>query len=286
MSKPVVSVLLPVYNTPNVFLKECIESILTQTFTDFELIIVNDASTDISVETTVLSYDDKRIRYYKNKENMGISRTRNKLLDLADGTYLAIMDHDDVSLPTRFEKQVSYLNNHPDVGVVSSKIRQIPGNKETNPPIENKDIELALMKYCVIMHPASMVRKSVLIDNDIRYEETYSPAEDYALWLRLIGHTKFHNIPEVLFLYRFHATNTSKTQKNKMEKATFALHALAQTVRPQTYNEFLLRAERSLYIRLCGIPLIKIRTTGYKTIVFLFNKLPVFSIKKQDKLKP
>ena len=106
---PKVSVLFPVYNTNETFLRAAIESVLAQTFTDFEFIIVNDASSDPNVEKTVKSYTDERIRYYANEHNLGISLTRNKLLDLAVGEYLAIMDHDDVSLPTRFEKQVDFV---------------------------------------------------------------------------------------------------------------------------------------------------------------------------------
>ncbi len=106
---PKISVLLPVYNTKEAYLRACIESILQQSYGDFELIIINDASTDEHVETVIKSYDDARIRYYKNDHNQGISETRNKLMDLARGEYLAIMDHDDISLADRFKMQALIL---------------------------------------------------------------------------------------------------------------------------------------------------------------------------------
>ena len=116
--KPKVSVLMPVYNTKEAYLRTAIESILKQTFTDFEFLIMNDNSTDKNVEKVILSYKDPRISYSKNNKNLGISGARNKLVDMAHGEYLAIMDHDDESLPERFQKQVDFLDAHPDVGVV------------------------------------------------------------------------------------------------------------------------------------------------------------------------
>lgn len=104
---PEVSVLLPVYNTPEDFLRQAVESILNQTFQDFELLIVNDASTT-DVEKVIRSYSDSRIKYFKNKTNLGISGTRNILLDKAQGKYLAVMDHDDISLPERLAREVGF----------------------------------------------------------------------------------------------------------------------------------------------------------------------------------
>ena len=107
---PRISVLMPVYNTRPEHLREAINSILAQTFTDFEFLILNDCSTDPAVEEVVKSYDDPRIIYAVNEHNLGISGSRNKLLDMAKGEYLAVMDHDDVSLPERLEKQAAFLD--------------------------------------------------------------------------------------------------------------------------------------------------------------------------------
>ena len=283
---PKISVLIPTYNTREEYLREAIESVLRQTFADFEFIILDDCSPDPNVEKVVKSYADSRIRFYKNEQNIGISKTRNKLIELARGEYLAVMDHDDVSLPERFEKEAAYLDTHPDVGLVSCKAEKFPHGGLTKNPENDKDIKLAMMRSCPITHSACMIRKSVLVDNDIRYEEEFSPSEDYALYVRLMKVTKFHNLPEVLFRYRWHATNTSITQADKMERATFALQSILKTENPALYNEFLLCATHTARVRLFGfIPVLKIVSRGYRTKVYLFEKLLLLSFKRSAKLQ-
>ena len=283
---PKISVLIPTYNTRGEYLREAIESVLRQTFADFEFIILDDCSPDPNVEKVVKSYADPRIRFYKNEQNLGISKMRNKLIELAAGEYLAVMDHDDVSLPERFEKEAAYLDANPDVGIVSCKAEKFPHGGLTKNPENDKDIKLAMMRSCPITHSACMIRKSVLTDNGIRYEEEFSPSEDYALYVRLMKVTKFHNLPEVLFRYRWHATNTSKTQADKMERATFALQSILKTENPALYNEFLLRATHTARVRLFGfVPFLKVVSRGYRTSVYLFEKIPLLAFKRVVKLQ-
>ena len=123
-----VSVLMPVYRTNEEYLREAISSILAQTYSDFEFLILDDCPED-DRELIVKSYKDRRIKYLRNETNMGISESRNKLVDMARGEYLAVMDHDDVSLPERLEKQVNYLDAHPDVGVVGCWTDVFPDKK-------------------------------------------------------------------------------------------------------------------------------------------------------------
>ena len=130
---PKVSVLMPLYKTNECFLREAIESILNQTFTDFEFLILDDCPED-SRERIVQSYKDKRIKYSKNEHNLGITPTRNKLIDMAKGEYLAIFDHDDISLPTRLEKEVKYLDENPDVGVVGTKVKNMIAKSVSSSP--------------------------------------------------------------------------------------------------------------------------------------------------------
>lgn len=283
---PKISVLFPVYNTNEAYLREAMESVLSQTFSDFEFIILNDASTDPNVEKTVKSYTDDRIRYYTNEHNLGISLTRNKLLDLANGEYLAIMDHDDISLPTRFEKQVAYLDSHPNVGVVGCKVKKIPDNHVTRNPTNSDDIKLALMRSCAITHSACMIRSDVLKRNNLRYEEKFSPSEDYALFCRLIPLTDFYNIPEVLFLYRWHKTNTSKTQAARMTRCTYEIQSFVAHDNPVLHDIFMLTAENTIRVRLFHfLPIITIRRQGYRTKVYLFEKIPLLSYKNTIKLQ-
>ena len=118
---PKISVLTPLYNTEPDQLKEMIESVLAQSFSDFEFLLLNDSPDNTELESLVKGFSDPRIRFFSNEENLGISESRNKLLGLASGDYIAILDHDDICYPTRLEKEAAYLDSHPDVGAVSVK---------------------------------------------------------------------------------------------------------------------------------------------------------------------
>ncbi len=260
-----ISVLMPVYKTNEQYLREAIESILNQTFTDFEFLILDDCPNDTR-ERIVKSYKDKRIKYAINEKNLGISASRNKLIEMAKGEYLATFDHDDISYPERFEKEVKYLDEHKDVGVVSSWFRNLPSYKISKFPANNYDIKVCLTDGCYVPHSASMIRKSVLIDNNIRYEEEFSPAEDWALWCRLIDVTNFHNIQDVLLDYRWHETNTSKTQNDKMDKASLMVESLVKTKYPHLNMAYNLGS-----------------TWVYK--IALFNKFTLIKIKQSRHLK-
>ena len=169
---PKVSVLTPLYNTNHKFLKEMIESILNQTFDDFEFILLNDSPNNKELKDIVLSYKDNRIIYVENEENIGISKSRNKLLELAKGEYIAIFDHDDISLPQRLEKQVDFLDKNPKVGIVGSNIIKYSNKKKSNNPENNLDIKINLVaRGCIILHSTVMIRKSLLTENSIKWEE-------------------------------------------------------------------------------------------------------------------
>lgn len=282
---PKVSVLLPIYKTPHAFLTEAIDSILAQTFKDFEVLILNDSPEDTTLDKLVTAYGDKRIKYFKNEENRGITATRNRLIDLAEGEYLAVMDHDDVMLPDRFLKQIAYLDAHPEVGVLGSAVRFIPSGKVRHLPQEDHAIKLALMRVPVMLHPACMIRASVLKETGIRYEARFSPAEDYGLFARLIPHTQFHNLDEVLFCYRRHETNTSRLQQDKMTESALAVQAFAIIENPALYSEFLKRAEHRLRMRLFGkIPFLSVVSRGDRTVVKLFELIPILTFKKTLKM--
>ena len=280
-----VSVLMPIYKTNENHLREAIESILNQTFTDFEFLILDDCPDD-DREAIVKSYKDKRIKYSKNEKNLGITPSRNKLMDMAKGEYLAIFDHDDISLPTRFEKQVKYLDENPEDGVVSCWAENFPNGKVCKNPIKNHDIKVALTDACIVLHPASMIRKSVLIENKIRYDVEYTPAEDYELWARLIRVTNFYNIPEVLFNYRIHETNTSKTQKNKMYNADVRIKAFIRLNYPELYYEYKVRLKKITKFRLFGIiPFLKIVELNNEKKVYLFSRILLFKQKTANLLE-
>lgn len=277
-----VSVLMPVYNTDNTILKQTIESILNQAFTDFEFLIVNDCSSDENVEKIVLEYQqkDSRIKYFMNEKNLGISGTRNKLIDLSQGEYLAVMDHDDISLPNRFEKQVEFLDKNLEVGVVSSWYEIFPETKFVKYPTNDFDIKVNLMRNCTLLHPASMIRKSVLIENNLKYEADFSPAEDYGLWIRLIKLTKFANIPEILFKYRVHGNNESIKQNTKMLNRTYFINKIIKKELPDLLELSNNILGTTKYIKLFNtIPFLKI-TEKYNIKEYkLFDVFTILSIK-------
>lgn len=278
---PRVSVLTPIYNTNPQYLRECIESILNQTYTDFEFLILNDSPENKEIENIVKEYakHDKRIKYYKNEKNIGITPSRNKLLDLARGEYIAIFDHDDISVPERLEKQVKYLDENPDVGVVSGWLEFFgDDNRILKNPETDLNIKIHLSNDCHIAHTASMIRKSVLFDNNIKYEEYYTPAEDYRIFARLMDVTHFYNIQEVLVMYRWHHSNTTQKQTKKMliahDNVQFEIcdkHPLLRKEFDKNYN-----GGTNFRLRLFGkIPLIKIK----QDTVYLFEFIPLFKIR-------
>lgn len=209
MSK--ISVLMPVFNTAEEYLREAIESILNQTCGDFELIILDDGSTN-NCKDVILSYGDERIKYFKNEANLGLPKTRNKLLELANSEYIAFMDSDDISDKTRLEKQVNLLDSLLDIGIVGTDCLKFPVEKITQYPTDKLAIKNTfLFENCAICSASAMIRKSVLTTHNIKHDNRFENAEDYAFWLELIDLTNFANISEVLYKYRWHGENISKS---------------------------------------------------------------------------
>lgn len=201
MSSPFISVVMPVYNGEK-YLCEAIDSILNQTFKDFEFIILNDGSTD-KTEEIILSYEDPRIKYVKNEVNLQIVKTLNKGIALAKGKYIARMDADDISLPQRFEKQLHFMESNPDVGVCGTWLKTFGEIEETwHMPTKHDEILVTLLFESCIMHPTVFLRKSTLPQQYDIYDECFNTAEDYELWTRLILNTRIANVPEVLLKYR------------------------------------------------------------------------------------
>ena len=199
---PKVSVIMPVYNETENVLRYAINSILKQTFTDFELIIINDGSV-MDIDSVINSYNDDRIRYHKNEKNLGIIKTLNIGLDLAQAEYIARMDADDISIRTRFEEEVLILDENPQVGVVASGAVKFPSKMRIQAPQSSEDLKYLSMCYanCVV-HPSVMMRKSVLDNHNIKYSDEFWHAEDYCLWMELFKHTEFYTIQKPLVLLR------------------------------------------------------------------------------------
>ena len=201
--EPMVSVIMPVYNA-QAFLRTAIDSILNQTFTDFEFIIFDDGSIDDSLKI-IQSYEDPRIRIVSGRGNRKLVPPLNDAIRMAKGKYLARMDSDDISLPNRLEKQVVFMENHPDVDVCGTFFRTIGGRVDVSKtyPVFDSDIKLSMLFFCSLAHPSVVMRRSTMIKKDFFYDEQFLYAEDYDLWSRMtLAGCIFHNIPEVLLRYR------------------------------------------------------------------------------------
>lgn len=223
---PQVSVIMSAYNAER-FIAQAIESILAQTFGDFELIIVNDGSRDTTQEIIErYARQDRRIAPQSLPHNAGINHARNVGLSLANGTYIALMDADDISLPERFEKQVRFLDRHPEVGIVGGAMIIVDENNipigERRYPTNDASIRQRLFYYCPFCHPCIMVRKNVVLLTG-SYDVQYRGTADYDLFFRIGMMTRFANLDDVLLHYRVSPGSYSVLQKKRMEMETIAI---------------------------------------------------------------
>lgn len=204
---PKITVLMPVYNC-ELYIKESIDSILNQTFSDFEFIIIDDASSDSTV-SIIETYNDPRIKLIVKPINSGYTNSLNYGLSIAKGAYIARMDGDDISLPERFAKQVAFLDKNHETVLIGTCFKIINKDKIITVPEHHDAIKLAMLNDCCIAHPTVMIRKSCLDNFSLIYDTKKEPAEDYDLWTRLLTVGKLHNLQEVLLHYRVHDSQVS-----------------------------------------------------------------------------
>ena len=204
---------MPVFNTAP-YIKEAVNSILNQSFRDFELIVLDDASSD---ESALLldTYSDSRVVRYTSERNVGLANILNIGLDMARGEYIARMDADDISLPTRLQTEVEYLDSHPKIDLVSCGMQQFGLADRTMSYKE--DFWLVCYNaffFSPILHASSMWRRESFEKHHLRYRQERVPSEDYDLWVRaLCCGLKLINIPEVLYMYRIHGNQNTTNQE-------------------------------------------------------------------------
>lgn len=221
IKNPKISVIMPVYNASE-YLPEAIESILNQTYSNFEFIILNDNSTDNSL-TIIEKYHviDKRIQLINKTKNVGPATLRNEGIDVAKGEYIALMDADDISELTRFEKQIAVFNNNCDIDLCATNYTKFCENKneEYVKHFENHpEIKYNFLFGCYIANPTIMMKKKIL--DGYRYNSSFFPVDDYELLSRLILNFTFYNIQESLLKYRWHENNISQTKKVNIDNLT------------------------------------------------------------------
>lgn len=218
---PLLSILMPVYKTAP-YLSEAIDSILSQSFTDFELIVLDDCSPD-NAEEILDRYDDPRIVRYLGASNQGLSNVLNIGWEMAKGKFIARMDSDDISMPERLKTQVDYLETHPGIDLCSCGMKLFGAKddtwiRESNP----EKVKITALFFSPILHASSVWRKESFDKYGLRFRQEMVPAEDYDMWCRALAHgLTLVNLPDCLYLYRIHPNqateDTSKTSRKEVE---------------------------------------------------------------------
>lgn len=220
LERPLVSLILSVYNGA-AYIDEAVKSILAQTWTEFEFIVIDDASTD-ATPYLLSKYDDARIVRLRNDANLGLAASLNRGLAIARGRYVARQDADDASLPDRLALQVAYLESHTRVGIVGVTSSWIDNYgqelKVWRTPTDNARLQEHLLYYCPIIHGSVMMRRAALDEVGGQYTEDFRTGQDYDLWLRMSERWDVAILEDVLYRYRWHEGMASKQRQAEQSK--------------------------------------------------------------------
>ena len=235
---PYISIIIPTFNRASL-LPFAIKSALSQTFTDFELLILDDASTDNTYEVAESFLTDPRVRLVKHPKNIGITENRNYGLSIANGKYIAMLDSDDVWLDShKLERQLEILKSHPSIGIVGTYVKKINGNGKEIGIISYHAADDSIRKNMMwrnqFTQSSVLIRKQVFDDVGL-YDENIPIWEDYELWLRIGEKYQFRNIPEFLTGYREHEGNISKESESKSIKAYWMIYKLYRKKYPTAF---------------------------------------------------
>ncbi|KZX16010.1 putative glycosyltransferase EpsE [Methanobrevibacter cuticularis] len=238
---PIISVVMPAYKEPSSYLTQSIESILNQTLTDFELIIILDNPENKELENLILNYKkkDDRIVFLKNKENMGIAKTLNKGIEKSKGKYIARLDADDIAYPERLKKQLKIMENE-KCYLVGSKADYINNQgefvenlaSEISPFYKYEEIKNNIIKFNFFIHPSLMFKKE-LIEKIGDYDSNFKFTEDYDLVLRTINQYKCVITPEHLIKYRINKNGL--TQNNMIPMLIYTIKAKLNAIMKYGY---------------------------------------------------
>lgn len=231
LKKDFISVVMSNYNTPIKYLKESIDSVLNQTYSNFEFIIIDDSSTDDSLEF-IKSYDDPRIKLIVNEENIGLTKSLNKGFEVAQCEFIARMDSDDICYPERFEKQIAYMKEHPDTIVCGTwadiidengVLREGDWTRKSIEDMEQYKINLLFCNYPVVLHPSVLFNHALLNKYCIKYNNTYRYAQDYDMWTQCSKYANCFIIQETLLQYRIHNNSITCSKRDYQKKYVFQI---------------------------------------------------------------
>lgn len=230
---------MPIYHTEP-WLREAVDSILAQTYTDFELIALDDCSPG-DAEKILDTYTDSRIVRYRGEQNVGLANILNHGLDIARGKYIARMDSDDLSLPTRLAVQVAYLEAHPDIDLCSTAMQLFGSRSELWVRSQDPEkVKIDALFHSPILHASSLWRRERFEAHRLRFDQQYVPAEDYRLWTQaLLCGLRLVNLPAPLYLYRIHPQQaTSHTSPREQEVRQAYLQATLPSLSPRQQSRF------------------------------------------------
>lgn len=226
---PRISIVMAVHNG-EAYLREAVESMLTQTFKDFEFIIVDDGSTDRSADV-IKSYRDKRIHLVR-QDNTGLSGALNHGLDIAQAPFIARMDADDISLPTRLARQIAFMEKHTDIDVLGTWAETFGDRRPSiwRFPTEPDAIRCAMLFHSALVHPSVLIRRASLEKHKLRYDPQVTYAQDFDLWQRADLVLRYANLPEVLIRYRIRETSLDRVERRE-KRNSILLNIYARALR-------------------------------------------------------
>ncbi|ECQ7164294.1 glycosyltransferase [Campylobacter jejuni] len=278
---PYISVVMPTYNREK-YVAEAIESILNQSFTNFEFIIIDDGSSDNTCKIIEeFAKRDCRIIFLKNTCNKGIVYTLNRGIKLSKGKYIARMDDDDTSVFNRFQKQIEYLDKNEDIVVLGSYVESSDENGIKHPTWVDVDsanlVEVMLNFKCPISHPNVIIRKDFLFQNNIYYRKEYQYAEDYGLWMEIIFNGgKIENYPEILLKHRVTKNSITRNKKTNQIQSD-----VVQKIRRQFLERFFDKNETQKIID--NIKVYPFVANKISYIYEVIRKMQLIDKKNQDK---
>jgi glycosyltransferase involved in cell wall biosynthesis len=270
MSVPKVSVVLNAYNG-DPWIDECIQSVLAQTMGDFEFIVIDDGSTD-GTWAKINSYKDSRMRAF-TQENRGISATANRGVSLAKADYIARIDHDDVMMPTRLERELAYLQDHPDVALVCTYAQLIYENELSadlyRAPVSSPALRLRLVFENPVVQPTVMMRTDVVRKlGGYNEDPAFFPADDFELWTRMAFEHNLVTIPEALSRYRIRPSSASHQMRTVNHNVLISANSLHRFLRTEsTYQECTSLA--AIFHRLAG----EIAPLGLQRALAMFDRV-------------
>ncbi len=274
-----VSVIMATYKTPEQYLEKAIESILNQTYVNFEFIIIVDG--DLENKAIVEKYDDKRIKVIFNKKNMGLPYSLNKGIELSSGEYILRMDSDDISFKNRIEQQVAFMENNKEIDIAGAYAVTFGEKKAFSfyPFNDYETIKAQLIVRCVLVHPTVIIRASTL-KKEIKYNESYFTAQDYELWSRMVRKHNICIMPFYILKLRIHKSQASQAKRQTQLMNT--KNILRSNI------EYYFDANNALKEKILDVLILlsnkeKITKSNYESIIYFFNHYNNISKKNIDK---